>query len=67
MSVYWMVTYVFYFMQYAFYVAFLWILSAAANVHAFQLHSPFVLVLFFILWGNLLITFTFLLSVFFTR
>jgi hypothetical protein len=65
MSVYWVITYLFYLVQYALMIALMWILGNAANVRSFTIHDPFLLALFFFLWGNLLIAFSFVLSAFF--
>ena len=66
MRVYWTILYVFYFVQYMVMILVLWGAGAATNLRTFTLHSPGILIVFFILWGNCMIAFAFLLTTFFT-
>jgi ABC-type multidrug transport system ATPase subunit len=65
MSVYWAITYLFYLCQYGLMIVLMWVLGNMANVRSFTIHDPVLLGLFFFLWGNLLIAFSFVMSVFF--
>jgi len=64
-SVYWSVTYVFYFVQFFVMSLLVYLLGVRANLHFVSLHSPAIYWIFIFLWGNLLVVFSFLLSIFF--
>jgi ABC-type multidrug transport system ATPase subunit len=64
-SVYWGVTYVFYFVQFIIMSLLIFLMGRGANLHFVSLHEPAVYWIFIFLWGNLLIVFSFLLSIFF--
>merc|ERR1719424_538343 len=66
MQVYWVVTYVFYYVQYCMMIAITWAFGAYAGVQVFNLHSPWVILIFFLLWGHVLVSFSMLCTVFFT-
>jgi len=67
MPVYWAVLYVFYFAQYMVMCMVLWGAGAATSLRTFILHDPAVIFIFFVLWGNCMIAFSFLLTTFFTN
>ena len=46
-------------------VAFLWGAGAATGLRTFTLHEPGVLLLFFVVWGNLLVVFSLLVTTLF--
>ena len=63
METYFVVTYGFYLMQYAAMIVVLWVVSVAlGDLQTFQIHDFGVLFLFFFLWGNVLVSFSFMLS-----
>jgi hypothetical protein len=64
--VYWTILYLFYFAQYMVMILVLWAAGAATKLRTFTLHSPGILILFFVIWGNCMIAFAFMLTTFFT-
>jgi hypothetical protein len=48
-------------------VVILWIAGSLTNLRTFELHEPGVLLLFFFVWGNCMIAFSFMLTTFFTN
>jgi hypothetical protein len=67
MRVYWAVLWVFYFVQYMVMILILWLAGYLTGLRTFTLHSPGVLIIFFILWGNCMIAFSFMVTTFFTN
>jgi len=67
MATYWTVQYLFYMAQYILMVTVLWIASSVIELKLFTLHDAGVLVLFFFVWGNLMIAFSFMLSSLFSN
>jgi ABC-type multidrug transport system ATPase subunit len=67
MSVYWTVTYMLFFAEYTIISVVFWIFGAASGINFFTIHSPFILFLYLFLWGNVLIAFSMLLTVFFSK
>jgi ABC-type multidrug transport system ATPase subunit len=65
MRVYWTVLWAFYFVQYMAMVFVLWAAGAATGLNTFTIHDPLVLLLFFVLWGQCMIAFSFMLTTFF--
>jgi ABC-type multidrug transport system ATPase subunit len=66
MSVYWFVQFIFYFIQYMVMIAILWFAGIAVGLKTFTMHDPGLLLLFFVVWGILLILFSFLCTTFFS-
>ena len=67
MSVYWTVTYMLFFAEYTIISVVFWIFGAASGINFFTIHSPLILFLYLFLWGNVLIAFSMLLTVFFSK
>ena len=57
------VTYIFYFLQYAAMIFVLWVVAVAlGDLQTFQIHDQGLLFVFFFLWGNVMVSFSFMLS-----
>ena len=67
MSVYWTVTYLLFLGEYSILCIVFWIFGYYANINFFTLHSPVILFMYLFIWGNCLISFSFLLSTFFSK
>src|SRR5690554_3459555 len=67
MGTYWTVTYLFSFLLYFISFILLWIVAAALGFRYFTETDPGIIFIFFFLWGNLLVAFSFFFSVFFNR
>lgn len=65
MKVYWLVNYLFYLCQYSIMIGMMWLMGMAADVQMFTLHDSILVFLFLFSWGNLMIVFSFFLSLFF--
>jgi len=60
------VLWAFYLAQYMAMILVLWVAAAATGLRTFTLHDPGVLLLFFFLWGQCMLAFSFMLTTFFT-
>ena len=65
MQTYWVVMWAFYFSQYMVMMFVLWLVSAFVGLRTFIIHSPIVMLLFFVIWGNCMVVFSFFISTFF--
>ena len=63
METYFVVTYIFYLMQYAALIFVLWVVAVVlGDLQTFQIHDQGLLFVFFFLWGNVMVSFSFMLS-----
>ena len=53
--------------EYTLLVVVFWMFGAAAGINFFTLHSPVILFLYLMIWGNCLIAFSMLLTIFFEK
>lgn len=67
MNVYWVVTYLLFFAEYLIISVVFWIFGAVSRINFFTIHSPVIIFLYLFLWGNVLIAFSMLLTVFFSK
>ena len=67
MDVYWLVTYLLFLSEYCLLCFVFWLFGALAQINFFTLHSPIVIFLYLFIWGNNLIAFSMLLTVFFEK
>ncbi len=67
MSVNWIVNYELFAVEYVSVVLVMWLAGAAIGLAFFTLHSNVIMTLFFVAWGNVFISFSMFLVVFFSR
>ena len=63
----WSLRYLLFLAEYTLLVVVFWIFGAAAKINFFTLHSPIILFLYLMIWGNCLIAFSMLLTIFFEK
>lgn len=67
MSVYWLVTYILFFLEYVVLMVVFWVAGAMVGLNFFTLHSPSIIFAYLFIWGHVLIAFSMMLTVFFSK